>query len=150
MEVRKPTDISGIDLETKAVVVSSTGDDNDIAKIIGLTGTAVKLLIQEWATYRDKGWIRHVVIPPTKRPGPTPITLMENYMTAMKDQVDAIAALHHALLLASLGNQPNIPAFSDPLEKKLEWWLIQTSVDRVTVLGWIHAGVNSQGVEKIE
>ncbi len=132
---RTPSDLSGVDLETQAVVVSSTGDDKDIAKIRGLTGSAVKHVIVKWDTFRSKGWIKNVVIPPKD--------LMENYATAMKDQVDAIAALHHSLLLATLANQPNVPTFSAPLVEKFTWWQTTTGVDRTTMLGWIHAGVNS-------
>jgi hypothetical protein len=66
----------------------------------------------------------------------------------MKPQVDAIADLHHALLV-SLIRKDVVPIFTAPLEEKLVWGMEHVKslqeLTSETVFDWI-----SQGIGKIE
>ena len=117
---------------TTATLDTLTGEN-----IVGITGEGVRTILNNWATYKDKGWVKNLVIPPTD-------TSSENYGTVMKDQVDAVAALYDAMLEKK---GEGVPKFTATFTEKLTWGManVDTLKDLTTekVLGWISSGLNA-------
>ncbi len=120
-----------------------------IENIVGITGAGIRLILDNWNTYRDYGWITALFIPPYVKP-PGSSTIPIKYSESMKDQVDAIAELYDALLDK---RDQDAPKFNAAFTDKLKWGM--ENVDALKglttdkVLGWLAAGVANVNFEDI-
>jgi hypothetical protein len=122
------------DWESKALVITNAAKEP-----VGITREGVNYVIEHLEMYKEP-WVANILIVSN--------TPAKYYMLRMKSQVNAIADLHHALLV-SLIRKDVVPIFTAPLEEKLVWGMehvksLQT-ISTDTVFEWI-----SQGIGKIE
>ncbi len=111
--------------------------------IIGITGAGIRLILDNWNTYRIHEWIRTLfIVPAIKLPQKSP-NILNDYTTILPQQVDAIAALYDALLAKR--SEQQTPKVSASFTEKLRWGMenVESLKDLTTemVLNWLTDGI---------